>query len=65
MSDFLKVYEVGPRDGLQNEAVLVSTKDKQNLIDSLVKAGLRSIEGSDYLEKIYCKYQRVIPDKTQ
>lgn len=49
MSDFLKVYEVGPRDGLQNEAVLVSTKDKQNLIDSLVKAGLRSIELTSFV----------------
>lgn len=49
MSDFLKIYEVGPRDGLQNEAVLVSTKDKQHLINSLVKAGLRSIELTSFV----------------
>lgn len=49
MSDYLKVYEVGPRDGLQNEAVLISTADKNRLIDGLVKAGLRAIEVTSFV----------------
>ncbi|MCP4427803.1 MAG: hydroxymethylglutaryl-CoA lyase [Chloroflexi bacterium] len=44
MSDYLKIYEVGPRDGLQNEAKPVNTAQKNHLIDSLVAAGLQHIE---------------------
>ncbi len=36
--------EVGPRDGLQNESVFVSTQDKIALIEALVDTGLRRIE---------------------
>jgi len=36
--------EVGPRDGLQNEATLVSTDVKIQLIDRLIDAGLTTIE---------------------
>ena len=43
MNDLLKIYEVGPRDGLQNEAVTLSAAQKQRLIDGLVEAGLRHI----------------------
>jgi hydroxymethylglutaryl-CoA lyase len=49
MAEFLKVYEVGPRDGLQNEAMLISTTDKERIIDGLVKAGLRSIELTSFV----------------
>jgi hydroxymethylglutaryl-CoA lyase len=49
MSDYLKIYEVGPRDGLQNEASLIPTADKQRMIDSLVEAGLRSIELTSFV----------------
>jgi hydroxymethylglutaryl-CoA lyase len=49
MSDYLKIYEVGPRDGLQNEAVLVSTEDKKRIIDGLVRAGLPSIELTSFV----------------
>jgi hydroxymethylglutaryl-CoA lyase len=38
------VYEVGPRDGLQNEAAPVATADKVALIDALGSAGLPAIE---------------------
>src|SRR5258706_6170068 len=38
------IYEVGPRDGLQNEARNVPTADKIRFIDALVAAGIRSIE---------------------
>lgn len=49
MIEYLRVYEVGPRDGLQNEAALVSTSDKTKLIDGLVAAGLRSIELTSFV----------------
>jgi hydroxymethylglutaryl-CoA lyase len=43
------VYEVGPRDGLQNEAVTVPTADKLALIRALAEAGLRRIEASSFV----------------
>ena len=49
MLDYLRVYEVGPRDGLQNEAVLVSTENKIRIIDGLIDAGLRSIELTSFV----------------
>ena len=38
----ITVYEVGPRDGLQNEARQVPTADKLRFIDALVGAGYGS-----------------------
>ena len=49
MTESLKIYEVGPRDGLQNEAVAVSTEHKLALIDGLVSAGLRHIEVTSFV----------------
>lgn len=49
MSEFIRVYEVGPRDGLQNESMLVSTTQKLELIDRLVIAGLRHIEVTSFV----------------
>ena len=43
------VYEVGPRDGLQNEARNVPTADKIRFIDALVAAGIRSIEITSFV----------------
>src|SRR5829696_6548347 len=40
----VKIVEVGPRDGLQNEPQPVSTEDKLELVDKLVLAGLKAIE---------------------
>lgn len=42
--DKVRLVEVGPRDGLQNEAGMVSTPIKLRLIGMLVDAGLRHIE---------------------
>ncbi len=49
MSDFFKVYEVGPRDGLQNEANPISTERKNRLVDGLVDAGLQHIELTSFV----------------
>lgn len=42
--DQVKIVEVGPRDGLQNEAVVVPLSVRQHLIDMLFAAGLKHIE---------------------
>jgi hydroxymethylglutaryl-CoA lyase len=43
------IYEVGPRDGLQNEARQVPTADKIRFVDALVDAGLRNIEITSFV----------------
>jgi hydroxymethylglutaryl-CoA lyase len=43
------IYEVGPRDGLQNEARQVPTADKIRFIDALVGAGIRDIEITSFV----------------
>lgn len=45
----VEVYEVGPRDGLQNELRTLSTVDKARLIDALAQAGLRRIEVTSFV----------------
>jgi hydroxymethylglutaryl-CoA lyase len=46
---FVTIYEVGPRDGLQNEAGIVPTKHKIALIDLLSETGLRFIEATSFV----------------
>ncbi|HLL23169.1 MAG TPA: hydroxymethylglutaryl-CoA lyase, partial [Kofleriaceae bacterium] len=43
------IYEVGPRDGLQNEARQVPTADKIRFIDALVAAGIKNIEITSFV----------------
>ncbi|OUR97841.1 hydroxymethylglutaryl-CoA lyase [Halobacteriovorax marinus] len=45
----VRIIEVGPRDGLQNEKVVLSTEDKVQFIDKLVVAGLKSIEVTSFV----------------
>lgn len=49
MSEAVTIFEVGPRDGLQNEAGLISTADKIKLVDLLSATGLRKIEVSSFV----------------
>jgi len=49
MSDFVRVVEVGPRDGLQNEAVAVSVETRIEFIEKLIAAGLTSIEAGSFV----------------
>jgi hydroxymethylglutaryl-CoA lyase len=46
--DFVRIVEVGARDGLQNEAA-VSTQDKVDLINALADAGLKDIEAGAFV----------------
>lgn len=48
-SDFIKVVEVGPRDGLQNEPKIVPTNTKIQLINKLSETGLRTIEATSFV----------------
>jgi hydroxymethylglutaryl-CoA lyase len=43
------VYEVGPRDGLQNEAAAVPTAEKLALVGALAAAGIRRIEATSFV----------------
>ncbi len=45
----VSIYEVSPRDGLQNEAVTVPTRQKLRLIEALGASGLKRIELSSYV----------------
>ena len=40
----VEIVEVGPRDGLQNEEILISTNDKITFINKLSESGLKNIE---------------------
>jgi hydroxymethylglutaryl-CoA lyase len=44
MSETVRIVEVGPRDGLQNEKTPVSVADRITFIEALVGAGLRTVE---------------------
>ncbi|NHB58960.1 hydroxymethylglutaryl-CoA lyase [Acinetobacter sp. 194] len=43
-SNFVKIVEVGPRDGLQNEKTPLTLEDRKNLILDLMQTGLKNIE---------------------
>jgi hydroxymethylglutaryl-CoA lyase len=49
LPDQVSVYEVGPRDGLQNESAAVTTSNKVRLIEALGGAGLRRIEITSFV----------------
>lgn len=44
-----QIVEVGPRDGLQNEPVMVTTDDKVGYLEALVDAGLTRIEAVSFV----------------
>ncbi|MEJ7803296.1 MAG: hydroxymethylglutaryl-CoA lyase [Candidatus Limnocylindria bacterium] len=45
----VRIYEVGPRDGLQNEKAPIATEAKLRFIDLLADAGLREIEATSFV----------------
>lgn len=45
----VKIVEVGPRDGLQNERGVISSDVKVQLIDGLTAAGLPVIEATSFV----------------
>ena len=49
MADRVRIYEVGPRDGLQNESAAIPLETKVEFIDRLAAAGLREIEATSFV----------------
>jgi hydroxymethylglutaryl-CoA lyase len=49
MNDFVRLVEVGPRDGLQNEAAQVPTATKIALIERLAAAGIGTVEATSFV----------------
>lgn len=45
----VRVVEVGPRDGLQNEKKLLTLQEKLKLINSLSKTGLKAVEVGSFV----------------
>ena len=62
MSDFVTLYEMGPRDGLQNEPDLIATQDKITLVDRLSDSGLKHIEVTSFVSP---KWVPQMADATQ
>src|SRR3954462_12389490 len=45
----VRVREVGPRDGFQNEPEIIATEEKVRLIDMLARTGLRRLEVTSFV----------------
>ena len=45
----VRIVEVGPRDGLQNESAMVPTAAKIELVDRLSATGLRTVEATSFV----------------
>lgn len=48
-NNVVEMVEVGPRDGLQNEAAIVLTADKLQLIDRAIDFGIRRLEVTSFV----------------
>ena len=49
MAERVEIFEVGPRDGLQNEKRMIPTEEKVALVDLLSRAGYRRIEVASFV----------------
>ena len=47
--DFVKIVEVSPRDGLQNEKAMIATDIKVELINRLSEAGFKNVEATSFV----------------
>ncbi|MGH1340446.1 MAG: hydroxymethylglutaryl-CoA lyase [Nannocystales bacterium] len=47
--DEVSIYEVGPRDGLQNEKVILPTERKLELIEGAVQSGIKRVEITSFV----------------
>jgi hydroxymethylglutaryl-CoA lyase len=45
----VRIREVGPRDGFQNEPEVIATDDKVRLIDALMRTGVKRIEATSFV----------------
>ncbi len=49
MSEHVRIFEMGPRDGLQNESRIIPTLDKIKLVDMLSECGFSHIEVTSFV----------------
>src|SRR5271169_409402 len=49
MSQAVRIREVGPRDGFQNEPEVIATERKVELIDALARTGVRRLELTSFV----------------
>jgi hydroxymethylglutaryl-CoA lyase len=49
MPESVRIREVGPRDGFQNEPEVIDTDDKVRLIDALARTGVRRLEVTSFV----------------
>lgn len=49
MAEQVTIFEVGPRDGLQNEARMIDTGDKISLVDQLSDCGFHKLEVTSFV----------------
>ena len=49
MTEHVRIVEVGPRDGLQNEKSIIAARDKIELINRLSDTGLACIEATSFV----------------
>ena len=49
MAENVRIREVGPRDGFQNEPEIISTDDKVRLVEMLARTGLRRLEVTSFV----------------
>ena len=49
MNNFINIFEMSPRDGLQNEKNFIATNDKIKFINKLSLCGFRKIETSSFV----------------
>jgi hydroxymethylglutaryl-CoA lyase len=65
----IRIVEVGPRDGLQNEPAILLTEDKVSFVNALSRTGVSEIEIGSFVaphaipqladsEDVYCKIER-------
>lgn len=51
MNDKIKIFEVGPRDGLQNEHRILGIDSKLHFINMLIEAGCKDIEAGAFVRE--------------
>src|SRR5699024_8693588 len=63
--DHIRIVEVGPRDGLQNERAIVAAKTKIDLIDRLSLTGLQTIEATSFVKPDWIPQMADAPEVVQ
>lgn len=58
--EYVKIVEVGPRDGLQNEKDIVPTAVKVELIKMLASSGLPVVEATSFVSPKWVPQVRII-----